>query len=91
MLLDKITIEYQRWGKDEGKYTGSISFRGEEGDIACKLDTSVSAKFLMLASDIIIDTAKTAQDSLVKEIEESISKAMTKCTALEFKADNNEA
>lgn len=91
MKLTKLIIERKepwtsfREKEKEPYYSGEICFSGKSGDIKCKLDKNVSSKFLMMASDIVLDTARKAQDDLVTEIEKAISAAVSSSVALEFK------
>ena len=93
MKLKKLTIEASDpyWDKHHNRapgYTGKISFSGETGDITCNLDKSLASKFLMFASDVVLDTARKAQDSLITEIEKSVAEAVSNCVALEFKGNS---
>ena len=67
--LDKLEVELQKWGKDQGKHTGKIKFTdGQENSFTINLDQDKIIRLITLVADEIVDSAEqlssTIKDSL---------------------------
>ena len=68
MKLNTLKIERERWGKNEGKFTGSIKFDNELGEISVNLSPEQCDKLFAVIAEGIIDTAKEAANELTVSV-----------------------
>jgi len=67
--LQKIELEFQRWGKDEGKYVGKISF--ENGDFEgfnFKIRPEMAQPYIELIGEDIVKCAESLGARLVESL-----------------------
>ncbi len=68
--MQDIKIKYQRWGKNEGNYTGSISFENGDNESFCfKLTPEIAKQFIGPISELIISTATDLGEKLKKSLD----------------------
>ena len=72
MKLNKLEIERQKWGKDEGKLRGVISFDNEIGKVDMNLSPDITEKLLAVIGDALVETAKAASKELTCSLIESV-------------------
>ena len=75
MKLQELTIKRERWGDDEGKYTGLVRFDSDKGDIGIKMSQEVTESFLALAGDLIIAHVEVAGKELQNSIDIAVDRA----------------
>jgi hypothetical protein len=76
MHLESLTIERQRWGANEGKYTGLAKFAGDAGTLGIVLSPEVTTSFLALAGDLLIAHVEVAGKALQSSIDDSVRVAL---------------
>jgi hypothetical protein len=68
MLLKKLEIERARWGENEGKHRGKITFDGDAGEVTLNLTPELCNKIFEICADGLIETAKEAASNLTCNI-----------------------
>ena len=74
IILSNVKIERARWGKDEGKYTGVISFTSENADISFQLNDDHVQKIFAIAMNRLTEVAHEVSEELMFDIIESMPK-----------------
>jgi len=75
-LFRELTIERQRYGKDEGKMIAKISFQGEKAATTLELPQDTGDKILQLAKQAIIDAVEQSANDFIFEITTGIPETM---------------
>jgi hypothetical protein len=67
--LDKIELEFQRWGENKGKYSGSIKFsNGENESFSFNVRPELAQPYIdLMAKDIVIAASGLA-DRLMESL-----------------------
>lgn len=65
MILQKLDIEYQRWGNHKGMHTGTARFDGECGIVTLNLTPEMCNKIFEVCADGILNVAREAAANLV--------------------------
>ena len=60
MILQKLTIELERYGAMKGKYTGKATFSGDAGEVTLNLNEHHIEEIFRTCADSIIETSKAA-------------------------------
>ena len=60
MILQKLTIELERYGPMKGKYTGNATFSGDAGTVVLNLNEDHIEEIFRTCADSIIETSKAA-------------------------------
>lgn len=67
--LDKIELEFQKWGEDKGNYSGRISFsNGSHESFSFKIRPEMAEPYIKLIGDDIVKGARNLGDRLVKSL-----------------------
>ena len=72
MILNKLKIERGKWGKSEGKYTGTISFYSEHAEIEFNLTDEHVKRIFELALGRLTEVSQEISDELMADIIESM-------------------
>ena len=75
-LFRELSIERQRYGKDEGKLIAKISFQGEKSTTTMELPQDTGDKILQLAKQAIIDAVESSANDFIFEITTSIPESL---------------
>lgn len=68
MILSKLQIERNKWGKNKGQFEGKISFDNDDGEISIKLTPDRCQQIFQVCADGLIDTAKEAATELTCQV-----------------------
>ena len=68
LILESLEITFQHYGADEGKYTGSLAFKGHYGRISITLDPIISEKVLTLCAEALVENARQVADNLTASV-----------------------
>ena len=68
LILESLSVNRCTYGSEEGKYTGSLAFRGHYGQISITLDPIISEKVLALCADALVENARQVADNLTATI-----------------------
>ena len=68
MRLLKLEIQLARYGKDEGKYTGTASFSGEPGVVQLHLNEHHIDEIFRTCGDSMIEVARAAARHLTMAV-----------------------
>lgn len=60
MILQKLTIELERYGPMKGRYTGNATFSGDAGTVVLNLNEDHIEEIFRTCADSIIETSKAA-------------------------------
>lgn len=67
--LQKIELEFQRWGEDKGKYVGKITFEnGEYESFSFKIRPEMAQPYIELMSKDIVKCAETLGSRLIDSL-----------------------
>lgn len=67
--LQKIEIEFQRWGEHTGKYAGKIQFEnGEYESFSFKLRPEMAEPYIKLMSKDIVESAESLGTRLIESL-----------------------
>lgn len=75
MKLNELKIELHKWGKNEGKYTGEVTFSDETGAVTMTLDPEVSNLVLAALSDKLLALIKRPAADIAASFQQSIVEA----------------
>ena len=79
MQLEKLRIQRKSYGKDEGKFLGSIEFRNDLGSIALRLNSEQCDNIFNICADGVLTVAKEAAEEMTcRVIEHSAPPAKEK-------------
>lgn len=67
MKLKSLYIHENYYGEDIGKYTGTIKFKGNNGDITLNLTSELSNALLAVVSEQVIASVKIVAEKLTIE------------------------
>jgi hypothetical protein len=73
--LTDLRIELEKYGDNRGKYTGTIKYEGERGNVKLLLDPEVSNALLNFIGPVITKFATRAALDIEKNLQESVSAA----------------
>jgi len=73
--LEKLVIDYQRWGPHEGKYTGKANFTSDRGTLGIVMSPEVTESFLALAGDLLVAHIEVAGKELQDSVDVAIDRA----------------
>lgn len=68
MILQKLEIEYQRWGDQKGKHAGTARFDSECGNVTLNLTPEMCNKIFLICADGILNVAKEAAANMTCHI-----------------------
>lgn len=60
MILQKLSIELERYGPMKGKYAGKATFSGDVGEVTLNLNEDHIEEIFRTCADSIIETSKAA-------------------------------
>ena len=67
--LKKIEIEFQTYGKQKGKYCGTIEFQnGEYESFRFNVKPDMAQRYIHLISQDVVDAAECLGDRLIKSL-----------------------
>jgi hypothetical protein len=67
--LQKIEIEFQRWGENKGKYEGKISFaNGEYESFSFKIRPEMAQPYIDVMASDIVKSAESLGSRLIKSL-----------------------
>lgn len=72
MELEQLIITKQHWGPMEGKYTGSVTFKGQVSRIEIQLGTELSREVLKICAEQLVEQARETGKLLTGEIIQQI-------------------
>jgi hypothetical protein len=68
MILQSISLELDRWGKHEGRYTGRARFSNDCGNVEVILAPDTSDKILALLADQLVAAAQETAKLMTAQI-----------------------
>ena len=68
MILQRLSIELEKYGPDKGKHTGAAAFSGDTGTVILKLNQHHIEQIFLTCADSIVDTAKAAARHLTMTV-----------------------
>ena len=69
-VLQKIELEYQRYGDDKGKYNGRIHFQNDDYEsFKFNLDDEMCERYMDLIRSSVIKTTQELGDKLAESIQ----------------------
>ena len=71
MILESLNIDLEKYGKDKGKYLGTIAFTSETGKLAIKLTPEHCHQIFEICAEALIDQAKRASQIMTTQIIET--------------------
>jgi len=76
MKLQSLNIELQKWGKDEGKYIGTIQFEDEnKTEVKVTLTAEQADRYLAFSTPILMAAADNAAEQFKTKLVASFSYA----------------
>lgn len=67
--LDKIEIEFERFGEFKGKYTGSVRFQnGEYENFSFKINPDMAGKYIDLIAVEVVRGAESLGERLIESL-----------------------
>ena len=74
MILNKLKIERERWGKKEGEYNGTISFYSDHAEVEFNLTDDHIKRIFELALGKLTEVSQEISDELMADVIESMPK-----------------
>lgn len=72
MTLNNVKIERERWGKNEGKYKGVISFYSDHANVEFNLTDDHIKRIFELALGRLTEVSQEISDELMADVIESM-------------------
>jgi len=72
MILEKLEIERERWGKDKGKFKGRVKFTNDTKSIEMALPHDMSERILKECGMALVDAAKDLAEDLTADCIEAL-------------------
>ena len=72
MTLNKVKIERERWGKNEGKHKGVISFFSDHAEVEFNLTDDHIKRIFELALGRLTEVSQEISDELMADVIESM-------------------
>lgn len=69
MILQKLDIERQRWGKDVGKLFGEITFDNQDAKVTIKLTEDQAYKMLGIVAEAVVVQAHETANLLISAMQ----------------------
>lgn len=69
MILNRLNIELQKWGANEGKYEVEISVTENRNEIKMVLPSEIGVALIGQVKDFIHEFSKKAADDLHRELQ----------------------
>lgn len=67
--LRNLSLEFNIWGDDKGKYTGDITFsNGENESFSFKIKPDMAERYIDLIADDVVRGARSLSDRLIKSL-----------------------
>ena len=68
MQLESLYMSRQRYGDNEGKLTGEITFSNPQGKIQIVLGAAICQRVLALCAEGLVETAKDVAQNLTRAV-----------------------
>ncbi len=68
LTLESLQVSMNNYGANEGKYTGTVQFKGHYGSIELTLAPSISEQVLALCADALVENARDVANNLTAAI-----------------------
>ena len=82
LTLESLQVSMNTYGQNEGKYTGTIHFKGQYGAIELVLAPSISEHVLALCADALVENAKDVANNLTAAIINQVDRQLAPPVAI---------